>query len=609
MKRRIILTFILVPVFLIIICGVLADPHFRPSSAEEESGENPEVTAEPTLTPSPEPTPFIPVEEISVKYTVKSNNPDSVVKDKTELKDGDAFELWIGDKIPLTVKASPEEASDKTIVYESSNPTVATISAKGTVTVKNMGDTTITISPFTNPEIKVSFSIHVYKKSINVVTDMGAIPDDGQSDLSPIKKALAQAQYLKSGDTMSITIPEGTYDIDGTIGAYSNTKLTLDKNTVMKRAVSSSGHSMLKSHTYNTVKGYDQITKFTMSGGTWDGQADGSASANVLYFGHGKSITIKNTTVKNTSGGHLIEFAGIKKGTIKNVTLKGFVLPKTGDSYTSLKEAIQLDYCSSASTPAMKPHDLTACKDIEITGCDISDYMCGIGAHGATPGVYLKDISITDNKFNKISNVCIDSRNFKDITVKNNKVTGFNEFFYSENSTGTIKENTVKNKSFTKLTKFLLNTANGIELIKSEFTVDANSLTGQKANGIYIGTDSKAKIKNNTINKSKKYGIYSYKAKVYFEKNTFSENKKGDYHTTKEAKVKTSDDIRAYHIELKEQYPYTGKKIKPIKKIKNLNKKYYTIKYKNNKKRGTATITIKGKGKVKKKQKLKFKIV
>ena len=65
---------------------------------------------------------------------------------------------------------------------------------------------------------------------------------------------------------------------------------------------------------------------------------------------------------------------------------------------------------------------------------------------------------------------------------------------------------------------------------------------------------------------------------------------------------------------VKKSYVKTGKAIKPDVKVKvsgkTLKKKRdYTVKYKKNKKRGTATITIKGKGNYSGSKKVKFKIV
>ena len=613
MKRKNLIYTMLISVFLLGLAVLGLIDRNSVALADEALGSDattgPAVTM-PAETPTPSPTPLIPVTGISTQYKIKSIIPDKVVNKKTNLNISGTYDLWLGDKMSLYVTVTPDNASDKTVLYSSSNTAIATVSEKGVVTVKGMGDTTITISSAMNPEISQSFYIHCnYKTELNVVSDLGAVPGDDKSDLSAFKIAFAQGQFMLPGDELKITIPEGTYDIDGTIYAYSNTKVTLAENTTIKRESSADGKIMLKSKTFETIYGYDQICNFSMSGGVWDGNSDGSASSDLLYFGHGKNISLSDMTVKNGCGEHLIELAGIDTAEVKNVKLGGYVLPKTATAYTPKKEAIQLDYCSASSTPSMKPHDYTACKNITITDCSISNCMCGIGAHGYLPDVFLDNIVITNNSFTDITNVCVDSMNFSNLTVENNRAVGFNEFVFAYESDGKIKDNIVENHEYKGLIEKPLNTANGIEVIDSEFLIDSNTLDGQKANGIYVGTDAEVTVTGNKIKNSGKYGVYTYKATATYTSNAVSGSGKGVYHTDKEAEISFSDDIRAYYVSLKKEYPYTGKQIKPIKKIDGLNKKYYTITYKNNKKKGKATVIIKGKGKVKKSMKLYFNIV
>lgn len=554
----------------------------------------------------------VPVTGLTAKYKMTSIYPDKAVSTKTTIKNGAALDNWIADKITLSMTVKPTDATDKTLTYASSNTDCATVTAKGVVTVKNMGDTIITVTSVDNPNVTFAFSIHCYKNIINVVTDMGAVPGDGKTDYSAINNALAQAKYLIPGDKLTVNVPAGTFNIGGTLRAYSNTDLILDPAAIIQRFAANGNKHMLTNHIDQNVGGYKQIQNFNMSGGTWDGNSalTGAQTSDLIYIGHGQNITIQNTVIKNTCGEHLLELAGVNNATINNVELFGHKVPKSLTEYSGLKEAIQLDYCSSSSTPAMVPHDLTACKNITITNCNIHDYICGIGAHGAYPGIYLSNISIKNNTFTNISNICVDSRNFKKLTVKGNTATGMTEFLYATNSTGTIKSNTVKPKTFTKqLAKNYFYTANGIELITSNFTIQSNYITGMRANAVYVGTGSTATIKSNKLYKSTGYGIYSYGSTITLASNKFSKNTKGIYMTCNNVKIKSSDDIRSYYFDIEPEYLYTGKAIKPLKKIKNLKKKFYKVTYKNNKKKGTATITVKGKGKVKKSIKIKFKIV
>ncbi len=554
----------------------------------------------------------VPVTGLTAKYKMTSIYPDKAVSKKTTIKNGASLDNWIGDKITLSMTVKPTDASDKTLTYASSNTNCATVSAKGVVTVKNMGDTVITVTSVDNPLVEFKFNIHCYKNIINVVTDMGAVPGDGKTDYAAIKNALAQAKYLIPGDKLTVNIPAGTFNIGGTLNAYSNTDLILDPAAIIQRFAANGNKHMLTNYIDQNVGGYRQIQNFNLSGGTWDGNSalTGAKTSDLIYIGHGQNITIQNTVIKNTCGEHLLELAGVNNATINNVELTGHKVPKTLTEYSGLKEAIQLDYCSSSSTPAMVPHDLTACKNIKITNCKIHDYICGIGAHGAYPNVYLSNINIKNNTFTNISNICIDSRNFKKLTVQGNTATGMNEFVFATNSTGTIKNNTVKPKTFTKLiAKKYLYTANGIELITSNFTVQGNYITGMGANAVYVGTSSTATIKSNKLYKSGSYAVYSYGCTIKFSGNKFSKNSKGIYMTCDNVKIKSSDDIRSFYFDIEPEYLYTGKAIKPLKKIKNLKKKFYKVSYKNNKKKGTATIKITGKGKVKKTKTIKFKIV
>ena len=80
--------------------------------------------------------------------------------------------------------------------------------------------------------------------------------------------------------------------------------------------------------------------------GAWDG-SNGSSSAGTndnMEFGHAEGITIKNTTIKNCYGEHLVEFTGVKDATVENVTFDGFIGSKSGDN--AYKEALQFDYTS-----------------------------------------------------------------------------------------------------------------------------------------------------------------------------------------------------------------------------------------------------------------------
>lgn len=517
--------------------------------------------------------------------------------------------LKINDTYTLLPKVLPSNATNQELVYKSSKSSVASVNSKGVITAKSIGEAVITVSAKENSSICATFKVKVYQTVFNVA-ELGAKGTDTKSDATAINKVLAYADLIE--EPIVVVVPDGTYYIDKILTIYSDTSLCLTEKAVIKRKASAGGKVMLRSYINKKIGGYDQCKNITITGGTWDGNANGSKDADCIYIGHAQNVVITDTTVKNNSGAHLIELAGVKNAIIENVELYGYKKCKE-KGYTASqadKEAIQLDYCSSNSTPAMKPHDLTPCENITIRKCNIHDYMSGVGSHGSLQDVYLKNIRIENNQFKNITNSCVTLMNYKNVTVSNNKASGFTTFLYASGSQGTIQNNTMKNKSFEKKTSSGLRAANGITVSnQSNFTVAKNKIEKATSNGITVWNGSKAVIKNNKIKSNKLYGIRTQGSTITLSKNTFSKNKKGLYDTYKDATVKSSDDIRAYYINIKKEYKYTGKKIKPKVKIKNLKKKYYKVSYKNNKKVGTATITIKGKGKVKGTLKKTFKIV
>lgn len=517
--------------------------------------------------------------------------------------------LKIGETYTLFPKLAPANATEPGVTYKTENKKIATVSSDGVITAKDIGETMITVAAKDNAEIKTEFIVKVYQTEFDV-TDFGADGTDKSSDAKAIKKTLEYAKKIE--EPITVRVPAGNYIIDSILTIYSDTNLILDKKAVMKRKDGKSKNAMLRSYVNSKISGYTQCENVTVSGGVWDGNSDGSYNSNCIYFGHAQNVTIKNTTVKNTSGAHLIELAGVKNATIDNVKLYGYKKCKKKGYNTNqaVKEAIQLDYCSSVTAPAMKPYDNLHCKDITIKNCDIRDYMTGIGSHMIGKKA-AENVTIQNNKFSKITDTCIRLLNYKNVTISGNKASGFSSFLYTYSAKGTIKNNSIKNKSFKKLQSSGLTSQNGITIsAKSYFTISDNTIQNCKSNAICVWNKSTAVIKDNTLSSNKLYGIRTKASTVSLSKNSISKNKEGMYHTYSDAKIKASDDIRAYYVPIKKSYKYTGKSIKPKIKIKGLKlNKHYKVIYKKNKKPGKATIYIKGKGKIKGTKKVTFKII
>lgn len=523
----------------------------------------------------------------------------------------DTVTLKINDTYTLKSHVLPTNATDTTVSYKSSDKDVAKVSSSGVITATGIGEATITAYAKEDSSVKDTFVVKVFQTSFNIA-ELGATGTDKSNDASAINKILRYA--TKIDEPITVVVPDGTYYIGSTLKIYTQTNLVLSENAVIKRMQSAGDKAMLMNRTDpdGIEPGYSQCRDIVITGGTWDGNATGADDANCLYFGHAQNITITDTVIKNNSGAHLIEFAGVQNALVENVELYGYTMCTASD-YTAAqadKEAIQIDYCSAGSAPAMKPYDGTACDTITIRNCNIHDYMAGVGTHTSISGVYSNNIRIENNTFTNITNACINLRNFNNVNIEKNTANNCTTFVYASDSQGKIKSNKATNgTSYKPKTNSGLRAKNGITISNgSSFTIEKNTFQKAKSNGICIWNGSTATIKNNKLKNNKLYGIRTQGSTVTLKKNSFSKNKKGLYHTYKDAKIKSSDDIRAYYIDIKKSYKYKGKAVKPKIKIKNLNKKYYKVTYKNNKKPGTATVIIKGKGKVKQTLKIKYKI-
>lgn len=236
------------------------------------------------------------------------------------------------------------------------------------------------------------------------VTSYRANGFDHKDDTAAIQEAL---DHASSDYHIVVTVPEGTYYISKTLYIQSNTTLKLSKNAIIKRSRKALGKNMLRNtnagHESSSGEKYNLSHNITVTGGVWDGGriSKAKSTSNLLYFGHARNITIKNTAIRNCFGAHTIEFAGVKDSRIKNCKISGFRY--SSSKFTS--EAIQLDICYKNKedgrwTPGFYS-DKTPCKNISIENCTISDYPRGIGIHHTLKGHNCSDITIRNNKFRR----------------------------------------------------------------------------------------------------------------------------------------------------------------------------------------------------------------
>lgn len=537
--------------------------------------------------------------------TVEKSPITGIKIDTTKMPKGN----WkINDTYQLQLNLTPEGASAEDVQYKTSDKDVATVSKTGEIKTTGIGKVTITAYAKDNKNIKDTVEINVYQTVFNVA-ELGVNGTDAKDDADALNKILKYATNVN--EMITVVVPDGTYYLGSALKVWTETNIQLSANAVMKRMPSAEGKSMIVNRTSKNNGGYTAAHDIIISGGVWDGNTTGSDHSNLLYFGHAKNITIRNTTIRNDSGAHLIEFTGVQNALVENVTLTGFVMSKNlSASQNAEKEAIQIDHCTGeTNAPGMEPFDGTACDGVTIRNCNISNYMAGIGTHtqGANPS---NNVLIENNVFSNIANACINLPNIQNVTIRNNTASNFTTFLYASGSQGVVENNSINNGEwFVPVTSSGLRAKNGITVSNgSNFVIRNNTIENAQSNGITVWNKSTAEITGNKIRKNQLYGVRTQGSTVTFKKNKVKKNEEGAFDTYKDAKITSSDDIRSYYINIKKSYKYKGKAVKPKIKIKGLKKKYYKVTYKNNKKPGTATVIIKGKKGVKQTLKIKFKI-
>lgn len=89
--------------------------------------------------------------------------------------------LIVGDSIQINVKVLPENAKDNTVIYESSNTNVATVTESGLVNAISKGKSTITIKPKDNTLVSKSFDLTVINQNPRVIVTTDGEFDDANS--------------------------------------------------------------------------------------------------------------------------------------------------------------------------------------------------------------------------------------------------------------------------------------------------------------------------------------------------------------------------------------------------------------------------------------------
>lgn len=369
-----------------------------------------------------------------------------------------------------------------------------------------------------------------------VVTDYGVNGTDDKADRATIQAVLDQVKGASSQKT--VYFPAGDYYIDErALQVYSNTHIILDQGATIHRMDNMLGRAILHNVDQNgkmdEVGGYDMSHDITLEGGTWDGGniAKADEAADVIRFDHAENIVMKDCTVKNVYDCHLIEYIGVKNGSITGCTLSGFRYRKGKEkNFLFAREAIQLETAWTNNPSDLSDTDAlwangsvvdgTVCQQVIVSNNTFIDMPCGVGQHHYTnDGKYHnREITISDNTLTcsnsmKYCKTAITCGGMSDVMIARNTVKGPYRFavHITQADDVTVSDNTISGSS-----------QNGIMMdAGTAKAVTGNTISNTAKHAISIGGGSLTALSNNTISNSKQDGISIGKGEI----DSISDNK------------------------------------------------------------------------------------
>ena len=364
---------------------------------------------------------------------------------------------------------------------------------------------------------------------INVL-DYGACGTDSESDRDAMNEALKAAGMASEGET-EVYVPPGVYYIDGYLGIYSGTWLHLSDEAKIVRMEGYETESMLIGVHTNaageicwkgcTHTGYTQCVNVLVSGGEWCGGVSeeetrcNEPSLEVMSFRHAQGIEIRDTSIGDTDGNHVINLDGVNGVYIENVFFHDHMVNETcGASEEDLKghEVIHTDYISADHeyTSAYPIEDL-ACCDVHVRNCRFSNCVSCIGTHNGFDGLYLNGFEVSGCEFEGVLFHCINAVRFQDFEVRDNSATDVSCFISCYGCIGdnSIRSNTISCQSFIQK-ESCIDICQGTHVSVNDNTIDhagTHSISGANFGDDSMG-DCAVTISGNRIKEGGNTGIY-----------------------------------------------------------------------------------------------------
>ncbi len=249
------------------------------SSAGEASGSTDQKTENGTGTKTEE----TKTEETKTEETATKENP-KITLSATEAS------LAVGGTVTLKATVKPDDLSDKTVVFESADKSIATVSDKGVITGVKLGETTVTVTLKSDVNVNVSCKVKVDKD----------VRNDNESRL---KDTSGNELYYKDGDSYKEAHYADYYKYDV---FYTRSEEASEYKYT--------GWQTIDGKTYYFDKNGEKVTgEQTIQGVKYSFQSDGSLPSNSADLGIDVSKwngTIDWNAVKNSG----VTFAIIRCG-------------------------------------------------------------------------------------------------------------------------------------------------------------------------------------------------------------------------------------------------------------------------------------------------------
>ena len=272
--------------------------------------------------------------EATCAITVEATPVTSVTLDQTSAS------LKVGETVSLTATVKPDDATDKSVTWSSSNTSVATVSSTGVVTAKSAGSAIITVTTKDGSKT-ATCSVTVKAKTVSVTgvsldyTSLTMTEGETQTLTATISPSNATDKSVtwSSSNTSVATVSSAGVVTAKAAGTVTITVKTNDGNktatcivTVQEEKPSyyhiiSSAEELIAFRNYINNGGEEQNGRLTADitlSDTWQGIGTESQPFSGIFDGNGHSVS--GLSCQSSYSGL---FGVVKNATIHNLTVSG----------------------------------------------------------------------------------------------------------------------------------------------------------------------------------------------------------------------------------------------------------------------------------------------